>query len=401
MGTILKFSARKIQGVTMHVKGFLHKMLSSVMHKKRLSTFILFVTTAIEDKKLSLTALGRGLQLPIQERSCIRRADRFLGNKNLHEERQNISKELMRQVIGNRKKPDIIVDWSPSPNTTHHILRAAVVAKGRALTIYEEVHPEKKLGNKKVQNKFLQTLHKMLPKGCEPIIITDAGFHNDWFKEVVRLRWDFIGRIRGKKYFKKKEAAAWKLCKSLFKKATSTPQFLGKVELCRSNAMEMNFFLFKGKSKGRKSVNKVGKKRKDSSTKDYRKAAKEPWLLATSLRNNYLLAKKVVKKFSNRMQIEEGFRDLKSSRYGFGFEDAYSRKRNRIEILLLIAMFASFIAWIIGWIGEKEGLQYKFQSNSIKNRRTLSLFFLGCQIIKRKIPINLTFAMGEALNYEK
>ena len=84
------------------------------------------------------------------------------------------------------------------------------------------------------------------------------------------------------------------------------------------------------------------------------------------------------------MQIEEGFRDLKSSKYGFGFENARSKNKKRIEILLLIASVASFIAWLIGWATEKNKLHYQFQSNTIKNRRVLSLFYLGCRVIKKE-----------------
>ena len=376
----------------MHVKGFLHKLLASVMHKKRLITLTILVMTVLKNKRLSLTELGRAMELPIKERSGIRRADRFLGNKKLHQEREIIHEEVIKRVIGGHTRPDMIVDWSSIPNTTHHTLRAAMVAEGRALTLYEQVHSEKKLGNKKIQNKFLQKLKTLLPDGCKPIIITDAGFHNDWFKEVLRMGWDYIGRIRGKKYLKiaKQE---WQLCSNLFKKRAATPEYLGKAELCKSNPLEINLCIFKGKRKGRKGLNKSGKKRSDSTSLDYRKAAKEPWLLATSLPESYFLAKRVVKKFSFRMQIEEGFRDLKSSRYGFGFENAYSERRERIEVLLLIAMLASFIAWLTGWIAEKKGLHYQFQSNTIKNRRVLSLFFLGCQLIRRKIKIPVSTIM--------
>ena len=74
----------------------------------------------------------------------------------------------------------------------------------------------------------------------------------------------------------------------------------------------------------------------------------------------------------------------------------------RIEILLLIAMLASFIAWLTGWIAEKMGLQYQFQSNTTKNRRVLSLFFLGCQVIRRKVRISvndLMTALEEGLRH--
>ncbi len=90
-----------------------------------------------------------------------------------------------------------------------------------------------------------------------------------------------------------------------------------------------------------------------------------------------------------RTHLKEGFRDLKSTKYGFGFEHTHSKNIMRLENLLLIAMLASIVAWIIGWQAEKEKLHYQFQANSIKNRRVLSLFFLGCRIIKKKIRLEL------------
>ena len=390
--------------MVMHVKGFLHKMLSSVMHKKRFATLTILVMTVLKSKRLSLTEIGRAIDLPIKERSGIRRVDRFLGNKKLYKEREIVHEMITKNAVGSTRRPDIIVDWSNIPNTTHNTLRASLVAKGRAITLYEEVHPEKKLGTKKVQTNFLNKLKKLLPIECRPIIITDGGFHNDWFKEVLKLGWDYLGRIRGgsgKKYFEEEEKE-WKDCTNLFKKASYTPKFIGKVELCKTNPIKTYLYLFKGKSKRRKSLTRSGKKRHDTDAMDYRKAAHEPWLLATSLTTGYCMTKKVVNKYSTRMQIEEGFRDLKSSRYGFGFENAYSKEPARIEILLLIAMLASFIAWLTGWVTEKNGLHLQFQSNTVKNRRVLSLFFLGCQVIRRKIkiPINmLENAINEGLSY--
>lgn len=392
----------------MHVKGFLHKMLSSVMHKKRLGTLALLVITTLNSKRLSVSELGREMKLPIQERSGIRRVDRFLGNKKLHEEREVICKMLAKDAIGNNLRPDILIDWTVVPNTTHHALRASLAAKGRAITLYEEVHPEKKLGNKKVQNKFLEKLKSLLPDKCCPLIITDGGFHNDWFKKILSLDWDYIGRIRagsGKKYLQEGSEVlknGWKTCASLMNKATSVPKYLGKVKLCKHHPIITFLYIFKGKRKKRKELTQSGEKRCGSNSLYYQKTSREPWLLATSLCKGYAIPERVVKKYSSRMQIEEGFRDLKSSRYGFGFENAFSKKIARIEILLLIAMLASYIAWLTGWVAEKNGLHYQFQSNTIKKRRVLSLFFLGCQVIKRKIKITVAMleaSIMEASNY--
>ena len=351
-------------------------------------------------KKLSLTELGRGIDLPIQERSGIRRSDRFLGNTSLHNEREELYETVAKAVIGCRQKPLIIVDWSEIPNATHHVLRAALVADGRAITIYEEVHPEKKLSNPKLEKSFLRKLKRILPLKCHPIIITDAGFHNKWFREVLKLDWDYVGRVRCGKKFSKNHGEKWHKYTELFSKATSIPQYVGKVELCRTNIIETHLYLFKGKPQGRSLLNRAGKKRRDSSSMDSRKAAREAWVLASSL-SGRLMEKRVIKIYKKRTQIEEGFRDLKSSRYGFSFEDSHSKKRERIEILLLIGSLASFIAWLIGWAMEKSKQHYQFQSNTVKTRRVLSLFYLGCQTVKRKvkIPVRILETALEGLSH--
>jgi hypothetical protein len=38
---------------------------------------------------------------------------------------------------------------------------------------------------------FLVKLRSILPVDCQPIIVTDAGFKNPWFKEIKRLGWDY------------------------------------------------------------------------------------------------------------------------------------------------------------------------------------------------------------------
>lgn len=233
-------------------------------------------------------------------------------------------------------------------------------------------------------------MKRLVPAGCTPTIITDGGFHNAWFREVAGLDWNYVGRIRAKsgKKVSYDEGRTWKNCKGICKKATSTPRYVGEVILCKSNPMKTQLYSYKGKKKGRTSLNTWKKKRCDSDSLEHAKANREPWLLATSHKGSaFLMAKRVIKKYQKRMQIEEGFRDLKSTRYGFSFENAYSKKRERIAILLLIAMLASFVAWLVGWVVEKQGLHYQFQANSIKQRRVLSLFYLGCRAIKKKIDI--------------
>ena len=87
------------------------------------------------------------------------------------------------------------------------------MAPGRALTLYETVHPESKQGNERVQRIFLKGLKELLPAGSRPVIITDAGFHHPWFKPIVSYGWDDVGRIRGRKVYRPVGAREWPPCR--------------------------------------------------------------------------------------------------------------------------------------------------------------------------------------------
>ena len=216
----------------MHVKGFLHKLLSSVtIHQKRLATLSLSVEAVIKSKKLSLTALARSIPLKIQERSAIKKVDRLVGNVKLHAERIDIYKASINQLLGTKKRPSIIVDWSHIPNSVFYVLRAALVVQGRALTLYEEVHHESLLGNINIQSIFLTNLSKLLPADTRPIILTDAGFYNEWFIKVLSFDWDYVGRVRGS-YTYTTDGKTWEKCLETYASATNKSSYLGHVDLC-------------------------------------------------------------------------------------------------------------------------------------------------------------------------
>ncbi len=141
----------------MHIKRFLHNLLISTIHRKRLNTLNLFINALISEKKLSLSQLGRALKNKAKEKNNIKRCDRFLGNKRLHEERFSIYQKAARRLIGKNIRPIILVDWSHVPNTTHYLLRASLVAKGRALSVYEEVFPRQYENSDKAHQLFCKS----------------------------------------------------------------------------------------------------------------------------------------------------------------------------------------------------------------------------------------------------
>lgn len=226
-------------------------------------------------------------------------------------------------------------------------------------------------------------LKSMLDIDVKPIIITDAGFHSSWFKTVQGLGWDYVGRIRGNKYYRFLTSTKWSSISSLHNEATSTPTFLGEIELCKDSGFQTKLFRYKSKKMGRKAKTKRGNVKKNAQSLKHTKGNKEPWILVSSLPENSKIATRIIKIYKLRMQIEEGFRDLKSTKYGFGFEHVNTNHIYRLNVFFLIAMLAAFLAWVIGWIAENENLQAQYQANSTKSRRVLSLFYLGYRIILR------------------
>ncbi|WP_067344666.1 transposase [Marinomonas spartinae] len=84
--------------------------------------------------------------------------------------------------------------------------------------------------------------------------------------------------------------------------------------------------LYKGKPKGRHSLNQDGSTKASKTSLTAARGAKEPWLLVSSFPKNRSFAKKSVKVYQTRMQIEESFRDIKSTKFGLGFEHNHTKK---------------------------------------------------------------------------
>jgi hypothetical protein len=60
------------------------------------------------------------------------------------------------------------------------LLRAAIPLAGRSFPIYECVHDRDSCPRQ--QNRLLDALECLLPEGCVPTLVTDAGFRRPWFQ---------------------------------------------------------------------------------------------------------------------------------------------------------------------------------------------------------------------------
>jgi hypothetical protein len=372
----------------MQVSTILHELLSSSIHKTRLKSLIPIVNAVIKSKKLQLSKLGR--RLSGKERSGIRLIDRFLSNKFYQNESLIIYRSISGRVLKNNENPDVIVDWSSIPNSQYHcvskeqcILRAVLPAIGRGITLYEETHPKSKENNPKIHRNFLKNLKSVLPPGSKPCLITDAGFKNPWFKAVLNMGWDYVGRMRGITQYDGGDG--FYPIKTLFTQATNKARYLGFWAVAKTNVLFHHVVLYKGIPKGRHKMTKTKKRDQRNDSKKHSASWKEPWLLVTSLEKVKDNPDTIRIKYKRRMTIEENFRDTKSTQFGFSFDKNITKKPKRYTVWLMLAALASLIAWLTGATAEKLKLHYDFQANSYKHRRVLSFFYLGCQIIRKKI----------------
>ena len=156
--------------------------------------------------------------------------------------------------------------------------------------------------------------------------------------------------------------------------------------------MRHHVVLYKGTPKGRHKLTKTKKRDKSKASQKHIKGWLEPWVLVTSTGEVENIPAIAVNRYKKRMTIEENFRDTKSSKYGFSFDKNETIKPERLTVWMLLAALASLIAWLIGAAAEQLNLHYDFQANTYKHRRVLSFFYLGCQVIRKKIdtPIDWT-----------
>ncbi len=95
------------------------------------------------------------------------------------------------------------------------------------------------------------------------------------------------------------------------------------------------------------------------------------------------------------MQIEEGFRDVKSHRWGFALRYARCKNAQRLDVLMLVGTLATLVLWLVGIAGETRKWCRRLQANTERSKRVLFTVFVGQQLILGAAP---RFTMGDLQN---
>lgn len=356
------------------------------LHAKRAAACQRAVVAVVLGAALSLSAIALGVRSVTGYRHRVKSVDRLLGNGALHAVRAELYTALAARWLTGVRQLLLVIDWSDlTPDQRWHWLRASVAVEGRSVTLYEEVHPQRRLGNPKVHRQFLARVAELLPPGCEPIVMTDAGFHATWFKAVAARGWAFLGRIRGRDMVRC-GAGAWMRGTALYRQATEQPQDLGQHTYVRSNPIEARIVLVKLPARGRQRLNIYGRRRAGRTSAKCARAAREPWLLAASRHLDHLSPDTIVRLYAQRMRIEQSIRDTKNLRLGQGLHTTRSRTRERLQMLLLIGHLAAFVQRLIGEEAKAHQLELNFMATHRTTRPEISTLTLARRILLSASP---------------
>ena len=345
------------------------------LHARRRRALVDAVAALLECGRVVAASVGRAVAIRTSEKHGIKRIDRLLGNTRLHTQLLSIYRRHTEHLIGALRNPIVLVDWSQIGNEMC-MLKAVLALRGRGAPLYAECHRLSANGSPAVQRKFLKRLQQILPPDCVPVVVTDAGFKQPWTAAVRALGWEFVTRVRGRTAVRADCYSDWSLAKNLALNARAKLCDMPRAEINVHHPVRCRLVRWDGRSRrARKRPTERGRRIR---ARRAVRGAHEPWLLATSLVSD---ATDVVAAYELRMQIEQSLRDDKTLAGGWGLNDIGTRSCSRVNVQLLLVALATSAALLAGIAAEQTGLARRYQANTERRRRVLSLVALGRRVL--------------------
>ncbi|MBI2276674.1 MAG: hypothetical protein HYU74_04930 [Dechloromonas sp.] len=203
---------------------------------------------------------------------------------------------LARHWLNDLRPLLIVVDWYPlTEDQRWHLLRSSIAVEGRTITLYEEVHPCRRLSSRWVHQRFLGQMRRQLPDGCAQVVMTDAGFRSSWFDALERRhwQWQWIGCI-GNRDMVSFDGAPRQAVKKSYERATEQAQEFADVLHVRNRPTHRRLVLVKKAPKGRIRQTCFGLRCHSNHLRQIAKRESEPWLLACSAGGAHLSPSAIV-----------------------------------------------------------------------------------------------------------
>ena len=300
---------------------------------------------AMNCRRVSQADVGRAMETDTVAKHNIKRVSRFVRNS-----RVDMAEGCRGLVTFSAKTASrclvVALDWVDIGK--YKVLKAAVPIRGRAAPILFAVYPKWRL--KRSQNAFeeafLELLATFLPARTWTIIVADRGFARaELVSKLRELEMNHVIRVNAEVRF----------ASDRFKDLLSRH---GVREGCHR---DLGF----GRHTARRPVERRVIVR-------WERGYEEPAILGTDLSWNW---RNVVEVFTQRMSIEELFRDEKNIRYGWGLRQTKVGTAGRLERLLLVLAFAYLL--LIGLVCRDTMSEAHWASASTRTRDQACGFTIG------------------------
>ncbi len=335
------------------VHSFVEGVFGEELHSKRVLSLALATLGVIHAASLSVYAIGQALAEArgTQGKHGVKQVDRLLSNTGLS--LWELFALWVPFVLGQRTQALVNMDWTDFEADDHTTLVVSLVTgHGRStplvwLTVQKSLL--KGMRNE-VEDAVLVRLRECVPSCVKVTVLADRGFADQKLYALLKqLGFDYVVRFRQcitvtSAEGERRKAADWvpeagRARKLLKARVTADMVQVGAVVCVKKKGM------------------------------------KEPWCLATS--HEDLSAAQVIRLYSRRFTIEEGFRDVKDMRFGMGLSSFRIAEPERRDRMLLLAAMACALLTLLGAAGESLGMERYLKANTDK-RRTYSLFRQGC-----------------------
>jgi hypothetical protein len=335
------------------VHSFVEGVFGEELHSKRVLSLALATLGVIHAASLSVYAIGQALAEArgTQGKHGVKQVDRLLSNTGLS--LWELFALWVPFVLGQRTQALVNMDWTDFEADDHTTLVVSLVTGHGRSTPLVWLTVQKSLlqgMRNEVEDAVLVRLRECIPSSVKVTVLADRGFADQKLYALLKqLGFDYVVRFRQcitvtSAEGERRKAADWvpeagRARKLLKARVTADLAQVGAVVCVKKKGM------------------------------------KEPWCLATS--HQELSAAQVIRLYSRRFTIEEGFRDVKDMRFGMGLSSFRIADPERRDRMLLLAAMACALLTLLGAAGESLGMERYLKANTDK-RRTYSLFRQGC-----------------------
>ena len=327
-------------------------------HKQTLSVTMLTYAVVCADR-LGVAAVGEALAQAngTKRKHGTKQVDRFLSNEKTSCRR--LFEPYVRMLLGQSGWIPITIDWTDFDGDNHTTICVSLLTgskRGLPLVWLSVDKAELKDMQKEYERRVLRLLAEVLGDRCpDVVLLADRGFGDVDFYRFLEdeLGFRFIVRY--------KEGIYTSLDGWLYPAIDLVPKN-GRVKVVRDTYV-------------------TGAERGPYTVVLYKAAGmKDAWCLATNIDD--CSGRVIVNLYARRFECEEGFRDLKDRRYGYGLSSVRISDCARRDKLLMLFALAYVVLTLFGAASEYLGLDRTIRANT-ETSRTHSLFHQGQALFGR------------------